>query len=167
VTSRGQVLIRSGQDISIYGSDSNLVSTVPLPNTVGYLNHVVETSSGTFIISHSKKNDPLYHLSEVTINGDIIRTFVAPLGEEEYQVIDAHHIAIDDVDNIYVADYDNKRVLILNSTLRLRKTIRNTETGTRSKPWRLCYSKETRQLIIVQKEGQVDVWNISQLNKRP
>jgi len=72
------------------------------------------------------------HISEVTMNGDIIRSFVAPRGEEKYQVIDHRHFAIAiDVDNIYVADGSNERVLILNSTLRLRRIIQYTAAGER------------------------------------
>jgi len=107
------------------------------------------------------ENDLLKHISEVTINGEVIRSYNARQGEEKYQVIDPEHLAIDEEDNIYVVDFSNKRVLILNSTLCLRRIIRYAEAGLGSRVWRLCYSKDTRQLVVGLIEGLVDVWNIS------
>jgi len=95
------------------------------------------------------------------MNGDVDRSYDGPRGEEEYQVIDTQHLAIDDVDNIYVADCSNERVLILNATLRLCRTIQYTAAGLRGSPERLSYSKDTRQLIVGLLDGRVDVWNIS------
>jgi len=93
------------------------------------------------------------------MNGDVIRSFEAAQGEEAYQAID--HVAIDGADNIYVPDCHNKGVLMLNSTLRLRTIIQYTPARQRGSPWRLCYSKDTRQLIVGLLSGHVDVWNIS------
>jgi len=151
VTSHGHVLVPRERRVYIYNSDANRVSTVTLSSVVYNIIHAAETSSGTFIINYIGEKDRLYHISEVTMNGDVIRSYVAPRGEEKYQYIDPKHLAIDEVDNIYVADESNDRVLILNSTLRLRRIIQYTAAN------RLCYSKETRQLIV----GNVDVWNIS------
>jgi len=155
------VLVPRGKDIFIYDSDTNLVNTVTLPSVENFLHHVIETSSGTFIISSRGENDRLDHISEVTMNGDVIRSYNAPRGEEEYQVIDSQYLAIDDEDNIYVADCSNGRVLILNSTLRLRRIIEYTAAGRSGSPRRLSYSKDTRQLIVGLIYERVDVWNIS------
>jgi len=162
VTSHGHVLIiPRGRKVSIYDSDVNLVSTVPLSSVVNYLYHVVETSSGTFIICYIGENDRLYHISEVSMNGDVIRSYVAPRGEEGYQDIDTRHLVIDDVDNIYVVDHYNNRVLILNPTFRLNRILQCTAAGLTGILCRLCYSKDTRQLIVGLMSGQLDVWNIS------
>jgi len=157
------VLVPGERDVSIYDSAARLVSTFPLSSVVmGYLYHVVETSSGTFIIYYIGENDRLSHISEVTMNGEVVQSYVAPRGEEEYLDIDPRHLAIDDVDNIYVIDGRNGRVLILNSTLRLSRIIEYTAGGgERGSPWRLSYSKDTRQLIVGLTGGRVDVWNIS------
>jgi len=93
------------------------------------------------------------------MNGDVIRSYVAPQGEEEYEVSDARHLALDDEDNIYVVY--NTRALILNSKLRLRRILQYPAAEQRGNPWRLCYSKDTRQLIVGLTGGLVDVWNIS------
>jgi len=161
VTSHGHVLAHRGRNVSIYDSDANLVSTCTLPSEMKYLTQVVETSSGTFIISHRGENDRLNYISEVTMNGDVIRSYDAPRGKKRYQVNDPMHVAIDDEDNIYVVDCSNDRVLILNSTLRLRRIIEYSAAGLRGSPGRLCYSKDTRQLIVGVLFGHVDVWNIS------
>jgi len=95
------------------------------------------------------------------MNGDVVCSYDSPRGEEEYQVIEHPHLAIDDVDNIYVTDDSNGRVLILNSTLRLRRIIHYTGAERGGVPWRLCYSKDTRQLIVGLFNERVDVWNIS------
>jgi len=95
------------------------------------------------------------------MNGDVIRSYDAPQGEEEYQDIDIEHLAIDDEDNIYVADWINGRVLILNSTLRLSRIIQYPAAERRGGPWRLCYAKDTRQLIVGLTDGYLDVWSIS------
>jgi len=160
VTSHGLVLIPDFRSVSIYDFDANLVSSIAMPNVVNLLMQVVETSSGTFIVTYNQKTDDMNHISEVTTNGDIIRSYDAQRGEGEYQVINPRHIAIDAEDNIYFDDDINDRVLMLDSKLRLRRVIRYTG-GWRGSPRSLCYSKDTRQLSVGLSIHSLDVWNIS------
>jgi len=182
VTSRGQVLLSGLQyQFSIYDSDANLVRIVRLAaaGPMVLVHRVVETSSGTFIVWYSDgnfENDNRRHamygvlnfkesilrhgISEVTISGDVIRSYDARQDEQEYQVLDTDYLTIDDKDNIYVADQHNERVLILNSTLCLRRIIQ-TQKLQRESPARLYFSKDTSQLIVGLTDRRVDVWNIT------
>ena len=92
-------------------------------------------------------------MCEITLDGDVIRTYDSG---DVYALSKPRHLAIDENSYIYIADMLNSRVLVLDSNLSLCKVIRtgnneNDEGHTR----RLCYSQDTKQLIIGLHGGRV------------
>jgi len=110
----------------------------------GYMTpeHAVESPTGTFIVSHS--NTQLNHqwqVSEVNTEGQVLRHFSRPLGV-------TRHIAVDSQGNIFVADRYNRRILLLDAQLALRRVIIDEHQLNYKHPWRLCYKEQSGQLLV-------------------
>ena len=114
---------------------------VPLP---GYMRpqHAVESPSGTFVVGHVNTELDQYQVSEVNTEGEVLRQFSASLGE-------TRHIAIDSQGNIFVADFDNRRILLLDARLALRRVIIDEhQLNYNEGPRRLCYNEQSAQLLV-------------------
>jgi len=110
--------------------------------------HVVESPTGTFIVSHY--NEQLRHqVSEVNTGGEVLRQFsgshLLPLG-------DTPHVAVDSHGNILVADEINRRILLLDAHLTLRRVVVDRHQLNKS-PRRLCYKEQSGQLLVGFHEG--------------
>ena len=124
---------------------------VPLPEHMRPL-HAMESPTGTFIVSH--QNTELeqwqWQVSEVNTEGQVLRQFsgsrLSPLGRPQL------HIAVDSQGNIFVADLSNRRILLLDAQLALRRVIID-EHQLNKQPWRLCYNEQSGQLMVGFYEG--------------
>ena len=110
-----------------------------------HMPHVIQSSNGNFIIVHlNTDGHRVYLISEVSIDGTkIIRTF-DPRSVESNKSKDwwPRHLAIDQDDYIFVADYDNDRVVRLNPILTNRDELQI------NGPTRLCYVRGKQMLIV-------------------
>jgi len=117
---------------------------VGLPDYMKDPLHAVESAIGTFIVSH--KNTQLNYdqcqVSEVNTAGEVLRQFSGSLGV-------TLHIAVDSQGNIFVADYDNHRILLLDAGLALRRVIIDEhQLNDKRRPERLCYNEQSAQLMV-------------------
>ena len=105
----------------------------------------VESPTGTFIVSHKSTRLKQWRVSEVNTRGRVLRQFsgsrLLPLGYTP-------HVAVDSQGNIFVADWDRRQILLLNSELALRRVIIDEHQLNDKIPWRLCYNEQSRQLLV-------------------
>jgi len=105
--------------------------------------HAVESPTGTFVVAH--RNTQMYwqqyQVSEVNTEGQVLRQFSGSLGGPV-------HIAIDSQGHILVADYGNRRILLLDAQLALRRVIVDQHQLNDERPWRLCYEEQSGQLLV-------------------
>jgi len=123
----------------------NELRRVQLPDYMK-LRHAVESPTGTFIVSHV--NTPQlnqYQVSEVNTGGEVLRHFS---GARLAPLINPAHVAVDSHGNILVADSDNRRLLLLDAQLKLRRVIIDEHQLNHEEPWRLCYMEHTGQLLV-------------------
>jgi len=117
---------------------------VGLPDYMKDPQHAVESVTGTFIVSHvnTQLNDQ-HQVSEVNTAGRVLRHFSSgSLG-------DTPHIAVDSQRNIFVADYDNRCILLLDARLELRRVIIDEhQLNDKQRPYRLCYNEQSAQLMV-------------------
>jgi len=66
---------------------------------------------------------------------------LSPLGSTQ-------HVAIDSRGNLLVADNHNRRILLLDAQLRLRRVIIDELQLSHQRPRRLCYREPTGQLLV-------------------
>jgi len=60
----------------------------------------------------------------------------------------ARHIAVDSHGNTFVADSHNRRILLLDAHLSLRRVIIDEYQLNYKQPWRLCYTEQPGQLLF-------------------
>ena len=107
--------------------------------------HTVESPTGTFIISHETTRLRQRQVSEVNTDGKVLRQFT---GSRLSSLGYTPHIAIDSHGNIFLADQDNHRILLLDTHLTLRRVIVDQHQLNYKQPYRLCYSETTGQLLV-------------------
>jgi len=129
---------------------------VQLPGDM-LLRHAVESPTGTFIVSRDNIQLHLGQVSEVNTGGEVLRQFsrsrLSPLGETP-------HVAVDSHGNIFVADQDNRRILLLDAHLTLRRVIIDEDQLNCKMPVCLCYKEQSGQLLVEFVSGGVAVFDV-------
>jgi len=119
--------------------------------------HAVESPTTTFIISHSGTRLYQNQISEVNEDGQVLRQFpgsrLSPLGL-------TRHIAIDSHGSVLVADFRNRRILLLDAQLRFRQVIIDEHQLNNRLPWHLCYREPTGQLLVGLYTTNVSVFDV-------
>jgi len=103
--------------------------------------HAVESPTGTFVVAHRNTQLDQRQVSEVNTEGQVLRQFSGSLGGPV-------RIAIDSQGHILVADYGNRRILLLDDQLALRRIIVDEHQLNDQWPWRLCYVEQSGQLLV-------------------
>ena len=129
---------------------------VDLPRDM-HPHHAVELPAGTFVVSHYNRQLKQYQVSDVNIGGQVLRQFsgsrLLPL-----RLGDTPHMAVDSQGSIFVADFGNRRILLLNSELTLRRVIIDEhQLKDKHKLERMCYSQQSGHLLVVLQYGRVVV----------
>jgi len=107
--------------------------------------HAVESPTGTFIISYSNSQLKRDQVSEVNTDGKVLRQFT---GSRLSSLGWTQHVAIDSHGNIFLADYTNHHILLLDAQLKLRRVIVDQHQLNYKPPFCLCYSEPTGQLLV-------------------
>ena len=100
--------------------------------------HAVESPTGTFIISQYNERLKKNQIIEVNNAGQELRQFSRSLHTP--------HIAVDSHGNILLAV--NRRILLLDNHLSLRRVIINEHQLNYKQPLRLCYMEQSGQLLV-------------------
>jgi len=119
---------------------------VDLPDYMSPL-HAVESPTATFIVGHyntqlNQSQLEQWQVSEVSTEGQVLRQFSGS------RLVGPTHIAIDRHGNIFVADWRNRRILLLDAQLALRRVIIDARQLKDSDPLRLCYTEQSGQLLV-------------------
>jgi len=108
--------------------------------------HTVESPTGTFVVSLYNTQLEQYQVVEVNTGGEVLCQFsgsrLISLG------VTPPHVAVDSHGNIFVADYDNRHILLLDDHLSLRRVIIDEHQLNYKRPWRLCYREDKGQLLV-------------------
>jgi len=107
--------------------------------------HAVESPTATFIVAHRNTQLDRCQVSEVNNEGKVLRQFSGSL-------VWSGHIAVDRQGNIFVADPGNRHILQLDAQLAPRRVIVDEHQLDDSLLWRLCYTEQSGQLLVVLKD---------------
>jgi len=107
--------------------------------------HAVESPTGTFIVSHSNRQLCQCQVSEVNTGGGVLRQFS---GSHRSLLGVSPHVAVDSHGNILVADFGNRRILLLDAQLTLRRVVVDADQLNDNQPRRLCYKEQSGQLLV-------------------
>lgn len=149
VTSR-RLLVTSCHNnmLLLYDPDGIELTRVVVPGARKELLHAVETTHGTFMVSHAK---PLSQVSEVDAGSHVIRVYSG-----RRQLGSPYYLALDSDGRVLVADYGRRCVLLLSSRLELERVLLDAEHHRLvERPRRLCYVEQTGQLVVSSYEARL------------
>ena len=104
--------------------------------------HAVESPSGTFLLGLSNMELERDQVCELGTDGEVLRRFGSP----SFRCPD--HIDIDFRGNVFVADSQNCRILLLNAGLMLRRVIIDASNMNCRALRGLCYLEQTGRLLV-------------------
>lgn len=156
-----------GADFDI--GQMNPLKRIPLPD---YMNprHAVETRRGTFVVAHVGwlHDDEHDQVSEVNADGCVLRSYGGLRGRNHRHLNEPWYLIIDDIDeedadrkendgdggwHVLVADRWNRRVVVLDSQLQLKRMLLTGRYDRlRRPPERMCYVAKSGRLLV----GQCD-----------
>jgi len=106
--------------------------------------HHVETATGSFVVNHYNTQLKQEQISEVNTAGEVLRQFsgsrLSSLGYTPHMAVDSHG-------NIFLADWYNRHILLLDAQLTPRRVVDKHQLNYKQ-PWRLCYREQTGQLLV-------------------
>jgi len=119
--------------------------------------HAMESPTGTFIVSLNNTQLKQWQVVEVNTGGEVLCQFS---GSRLTSLDWTPHVAVDSHGNIFVADGDNRHILLLDDHLSLRRVIIDEHQLNHKWPWRLCYREDKGQLLVGLDVGGVVVFSV-------
>lgn len=154
------VTVRWGQPshIEIYRPDAVLLKVLKLDPQIVLPYHAVQTSTGNIVLSHGGKDNKTHRILEVSFAGQVLRSFP---GENPTRHLNCpQHLALDEDERVFAADFYNGVVLYLRQELDLDRVLAIEEKDGVRRPTRLCYLPGRNMLCVVNGNKFVDVYTI-------
>ena len=148
-----ELLLTTNSPNTVYSTSADGAQQA-LPWRFGNFRHAAKTSSGSYIVSATEDNVK-YFVMELTRDGNVLRKYSGPSGEG---MTDVPHLAVDvEHDHVYLADYHNHRILVLNKDLQL---IYELVLSQGDIPYRLKYSTDSQLFIVGMVGGTVKIYSV-------
>jgi len=138
------VTTRDTHQLRQFDADGNELRRVQLPDHMEP-HHAVESLTGTFIVGLNNTQLKQDQVVEVNTRGEVLRQFS---GSHLTSLDWTPHVAVDSHGNIFVADWRNRHILLLDDHLSLRRVIIDEHQLSYKQPWRLCYREDKGQLLV-------------------
>ena len=104
--------------IKEFSSHGELQRQITFPDDVIHPWHTIQTQSGQFIVCHGYSDDPVHRVCMISADGrHIVHSHGGQPGSDIGQYSMPIHLAVDDNEFVFVADYINRRVTLLSPTL--------------------------------------------------
>jgi len=158
ITSDGKLLMIGGKParLDVYGLDSSLERTIPLSGEIDEPRHAMQVESGNYIISYGWYASPRRGVCEVTETGHVIHSYVFHREVSDLPVRPIH-IAVDNLNRVYVVDWVNEQVLFLDSKLSSSTVLLSKRQLNGGFPRRIMYRDDK---LIITNDKEVHVYSV-------
>lgn len=181
VRSVGRVLVVTRNQLTVYGPDGSILRQVDIPEYMD-VRHAVETCKDSFIVCCTGHCGDFEHdqVIEMDVNGRVLQAY----GSKRGNILNEPcHVAIDTTqttnnnnnsttteptttstatvvgfNRAFVADFGNRRVLMLNNKLQLERVLLSNIDA-----FRLCYIQERGQLLVGTQTSGVILYQLTNL----
>ena len=144
------------QKIKEFSTDGRPIREIQLAQDVVSPFHAVKLSSGQFVVCHGRFFDPVQRVCLVSSDGQVVKSFGGAKGTGSQQMYTPVHIAVDRNGFVFVADLNNRRVLLLSPSLSFVREVVSHEQ-LKWAPLRLWLDEDSRRLYIaVNKWGDLN-----------
>jgi hypothetical protein len=134
------------------------LSSLQLPGEIVYPRHVIQTVNKSFIVCHGERDTDLHRVCEVNNEGVTVKSYGGLRGSDLGHLDWPRYIALDREERVFVADYGNGRILLLDKQLNIERVLL-TLSHDRG-PWRPFYDLVTTQLMVGLLSGQVKIFSL-------
>lgn len=156
-----------------YAPDGTLIRVIQFSSDSAIVHpwHAIKLQNGDFVVSHGSRKDPEHRVCKVDAEGNMKTSFGGKVGAAIGQLNGPWYLAVDENESIIVSDWNNKRVLLLDSDLRLfkRALVPKKTNGLRD-PRRIHLDRWSDRLFVTDNEydseaktyknGRILVFNI-------
>ena len=144
---------QSRYSLDIFNVTSNKrLHSVRLPEVIVDPMHAVQLKNGNFCIFHrlDGPSEILWNVSEVSVDGRVVSICNPVVDSLALQL--SEHLSVDRNGGLFVTDYNNDRIVHLNSSLTNGETVICSKTGENNilYPSRVCYAPDKNILIVGQ-----------------
>jgi len=139
--------------IKEFSSHGDLLRELTLPDDVINPWRAIQTRNGEFIVCHGGLGDAVHRVCKISPDArHIIKSHGGQRGSDIGQYRVPVHLAVDNNEFVFVADFNNRRVTLLSPTL---DYIRQVVSGDDLKWWprRLCLDIHRRRLYVADNKG--------------
>jgi len=150
------VTCRDVRRVKEFSSRGDLLRELMLPVDVIHPYHAIQTRSGQFIVCYGDRDDPVHRVCMMSDDGrHIVHSYGGQRGSDTDQSGWLVHLAFDDNEFVFVADFINRRVTLLSPTLEyVRQVVLGLHDQLKCRPFRLCLDRQRKQLFVAENE-----WN--------
>jgi len=144
------VMCAAVHKIKEFSSHGDLLRELTISNYVINPSHAIQTCSGHFIVCHGSPRAPVHRVCMIGLSADgchIVHSHGGWSGSgiDQYDV--PHHLAVDDNEFVFVADFFNRRVTLLSPTLQyVRQVVSRDQL--KWLPCSVCLDTQRRLLYI-------------------
>ena len=111
------VSCRRVRRVKEFSTDGQLLHVLNLPQEVLSPWHTIQLSSGQFIVCCGGLDDQIHRICLTVSDGSIVKSFGGEKGSGSQQMNVPAHMAVDRNDFVFVADVNNRRVMLLSPQL--------------------------------------------------
>lgn len=155
VNKANNVLVAFWNDANVvheYTPRGSLKRTIRLPIDVAHPWHVVQLNTGQLLVSHGGR-DAKHRVLLVKSNGQVECSYGDEQGVSEGRLSEPRQLAVSK-DNIFVADCDNNRIVVLDTML-VRQHYVNVGGGGLRRPCALFLDSTSSRLLVGEVSGRV------------
>jgi len=134
--------------IKEFSPRGELVRDVILPGDVINPWHAIQLTSGQFIVCHGDVGDPVHRVCKISSDGrHIVQSHGGQRGSDIGQCRWPWHLAVDDVEFVFLVDFINRRVTLLSPTLEFVRQVVSRDQ-LKWGPTTLCLDVQRRRLYV-------------------
>ena len=145
------VVIAGERQLQTFMTHGTLLQTIQLQPDIECPVQVAELSNGQFVISHTGTHDRVCLLD---VKGAVVRSYGGTPGSDLTTMNYPASLAVDEDENILVADAYNNRLLVLDRSLTSAREMSVSVDGGLKGPRSLCYDKSRGRLYIGEWHGR-------------
>jgi len=145
------VVIRDERKIQQFTTHGTLLQTIQLQSDIEWLRQAVKLSNGQFVIGDPGRH---HRVCLLDVKGAVVRSYGGTPGSGLTKMKGPAGLAVDEDENILVADRNNNRLLVLDRSLTSAREMSVSVDGGLKDPYSLCYDKARGRLYIGERDGR-------------
>ena len=144
------VVSRGERKLQIFTTHGTLLQNIQLQADIERPLHAVQLPTGQFLVSHEGS---LHRVCLVGVEGAVVRSYGGQKGSRLTQMNEPRGLAVDGEGRVLVADWDNKRLLVIDQSLSSAHEMSVCVDGGLNRPYSLWYDQPRRRLYIGELSG--------------